>query len=144
MNNELNVIAGIAGKVFNCFTEMILRGPKRGREEELQRRLPSALSGLGQPSSHRNIMHSSLTFKKKIWARIKHKTNKEKTLKSVCFGWQSHKTSSQQWVIKKRWKLLMDQLVKPQIRTASMKTTVQMMETRDPSSSNSKALVRFL
>lgn len=96
MNDELNVIAGIAGKVFNCFTEMTLKGPKRGKEKELQSRLHSAPPGLGQFSSHRNIMHSSLTLKKKKKSEKELKTTTKKTSKAYVLGDKSYKTSSQQ------------------------------------------------
>lgn len=62
MKDELNVIAGIVGKVSKCSTAMKLEGPKRGREEELQSHLHSAPPGLGHHLSHRNILHSSFPF----------------------------------------------------------------------------------
>jgi len=103
MNDEINAIAGIEGKVLNCFTKMILKGPKRGREEELQSRLHSAPSGPGQPSSHRNIMHSSLTFSNNSEQELKQKKPKKpKPSRVYILGDKSHKALSQQLVVKKR------------------------------------------
>lgn len=62
MKDELNVIAGIVGKTLHCSTAMKLKGPKRGREEELQSHLYSASPGLGQFLSEINLLHSSFLF----------------------------------------------------------------------------------
>lgn len=146
MNDELNVIAGIAGKVFNCFTEWFWRGPKEGERRSCKAVFTQLLLAWvsPRPTGISCIAHSHFQKKTEQELKKQNKINKNPPPGACVLGDKSHKTSSQQWVVKKRWRFLIDQWVKPEIGTASMKTTVQQTETRDPPTSNSKATVGFL